>query len=173
MSIYSSRIRVCWEERLRGCKKVGEDGKEARAAPPPKAGVSRGRVKTPEVEKMARVLSSLEASPTRLQCWPEWKGLILKGSLGREEASGTRCEPQTVAGLAPCTQGTGLTLPLISSQVIPLEDNYFCLKTALRPEPRHRSGTVPLGGKLFLESRGTSLKVCFSKHAPLGQDGAV
>lgn len=66
-----SRIRLCWEEGLRVCKKVGE------GPGPLKAGVLRGRVRTPEVEKVSCVLSRLEASPRRLQCWPEWRCLIL------------------------------------------------------------------------------------------------
>jgi len=43
---------------------------------PGKAGVLRLRVGTPEMEKMPKVLTSLEKSPTPSQCWPEWKHLV-------------------------------------------------------------------------------------------------
>lgn len=123
------------------------------------------------MEKMPWVLTSLEKRPTPPQCWPEWKHWVLSGLLWREEASETWCKPQTVAGLASFTQGTGRTLPLISSQVISLEDNYFGLKMALSLEPRLRNRTVQLGQKMFLESCGLLQKFAFQSVLLLVRTG--
>lgn len=64
---------------------------------------------------------------------PDCFGVGLSCSLNPVRAALALCKPPAVAGLASFAH---VTLSLISSQVIPLEDNYFCLKMALSCEPR-------------------------------------
>lgn len=95
------------------------------------------------------VLTSLGKSPRLLQPWPDSVFNPIRTALA---CRGLRnAVSQTVAGLASFTHVTGRTLPLISSQVISLEDNYFYLKMALNLEPKLGSGTVQLGGERILK----------------------
>lgn len=67
---------------------------------------------------------------------PDCFGVGLSCGLNPVRAALALCKPPAVAGLASFAHVTDVTLSLISSQVIPLEDNYFCLKMALSREPR-------------------------------------
>lgn len=77
--------------------------------------------------------------------WPQTAlGLAPVAAFNPVRAVQAPRKPPTVAGLASFIHVTGVTSPLISSQVISLEDNYFCLKMALSCEPRQEWGN-PIG----------------------------